>query len=222
VIPFYLGVTANFLQTFIIGKFFIDGIAFFILGLIVYAFLRYKYGEMNFENIQISGPYDVGCTTIQGTEGNFCLVHYPINKGLDLSEVKIKSMHTCEPGGPSQERLDAQCNNSKWSLKGRGLPAFMLRDLMYVEIPTPIDVPIADDFLPHFEQSAERKLVPMVFSHGLLSRSQMHSLFCREMASHGMIILVPDHNDGSCSYTINYNSEKPVFFDDSIEITNFD
>ena len=84
---------------------------------------------------------------------------------------------------------------------------------MFVQIPTPTEAYLDKDFLPESDKKPpKRKLVPMILSHGYMSRGMNYSMHCRELASHGMLVVAPDHLDGSCSYTINQKTEKPVFF----------
>jgi predicted dienelactone hydrolase len=45
-----------------------------------------------------------------------------------------------------------------------------------------------------------KRLVPIVFSHGLSSNRTMHSVVCRDLASQGFIVFAPDHMDLSSSY----------------------
>ena len=45
-----------------------------------------------------------------------------------------------------------------------------------------------------------KPLIPILFSHGLSSNRTMHSGICRELASHGYIVFVPDHMDTTSSY----------------------
>ena len=45
------------------------------------------------------------------------------------------------------------------------------------------------------------KIVPIIFSHGLVSYSGHYTGHCRELASHGYIVFAIDHLDGSSTYT---------------------
>jgi hypothetical protein len=51
-----------------------------------------------------------------------------------------------------------------------------------------------------------KKLVPMIFSHGLTGRALGNSVHYREFASHGMLVIAPDHMDGSSTITVNMNT----------------
>jgi predicted dienelactone hydrolase len=89
-----------------------------------------------------------------------------------------------------------------------------IKQEMFVHIPTPTDSYLDSDFVAENELAApKRRLVPIIVSHGFCSRGMGYSTLCRELASHGMLVIAPDHLDGSCSYTINQVTEKPVFFD---------
>ena len=48
-----------------------------------------------------------------------------------------------------------------------------------------------------------KKMVPVIFSHGLMANRYSYANVCREMASHGCIVYGLDHHDGSASYVSN-------------------
>jgi len=58
----------------------------------------------------------------------------------------------------------------------------------------------------------EMKLSPIIFSHGLCNYSAIYSQHNLELASHGYIVFVPNHNDGTCCYT-EKSDGTPVVFD---------
>ena len=49
----------------------------------------------------------------------------------------------------------------------------------------------------------EKKMTPVLFSHGLVMNRTNHSNQARELASNGCIVFSIDHTDGTCSYTAN-------------------
>ena len=64
---------------------------------------------------------------------------------------------------------------------------------------------VAIEAIPHkdFCGSDGAKLPVMVFSHGLASQAKGYTVFCKEMASYGMVVIALDFTDGSCGYTVN-------------------
>lgn len=53
-----------------------------------------------------------------------------------------------------------------------------------------------------------KKLIPVIYCHGLSSNRSMHSGTCRDLASHGYIVFVIDHEDGTSSYTVSEDGKK--------------
>lgn len=64
------------------------------------------------------------------------------------------------------------------------------------------------------------KLSPVIFSHGMLADSTSYSRHNLELASHGYIVFVPNHHDGSCAYT-EKSDGSPIKFDRSVSLSNF-
>ena len=85
-----------------------------------------------------------------------------------------------------------------------------------VKIPVCSDADLAPCFYPEKEgDEPTRKLVPLVFSHGMLMDGHMHSHLYRELASYGIMVVAPDHMDGSATYTENCITGEEVKFDRS-------
>lgn len=76
---------------------------------------------------------------------------------------------------------------------------------MFLRASASILVDVAVEAAPHpfFCGSEGEKLPVIVFSHGLASPAKGYSVFCKEMASYGIVVVAPDFNDGSCCYTVN-------------------
>lgn len=49
--------------------------------------------------------------------------------------------------------------------------------------------------------STEKAFIPVVFSHGLTSCRTTYSVFCSELASHGMVVAAVEHADSSACIT---------------------
>ena len=46
-----------------------------------------------------------------------------------------------------------------------------------------------------------KKLVPIIFSHGLAASNKTYTAHCRELAANGFLVIAFNAHDGSCSYT---------------------
>lgn len=69
-----------------------------------------------------------------------------------------------------------------------------------------------------------KKLIPVIFSHGLIVNRTNHSAICKELASHGCIVYALDHTDGSCSYVLDTTknpSEDKYYIEYNPKIHNF-
>jgi len=50
--------------------------------------------------------------------------------------------------------------------------------------------------------SACESLTPLVFSHGLVGTRSCYSTICVEIASHGFLVVAPEHSDGSAALNV--------------------
>lgn len=57
-----------------------------------------------------------------------------------------------------------------------------------------------------------KKLIPIVFSHGLGMTSSFYTALFKDYASYGYIVIALNHQDESCVVTYNSN-DKPIFYD---------
>ena len=53
------------------------------------------------------------------------------------------------------------------------------------------------------EKFKNKKIIPIIVSHGLTLSRNFYSTMCIELASHGYMVFAIDHHDGSCCYTEN-------------------
>ena len=44
-------------------------------------------------------------------------------------------------------------------------------------------------------------LRPIIFSHGWMGQPEAYIGFAKDLASHGFLVLMPRHQDGSCAHT---------------------
>lgn len=62
---------------------------------------------------------------------------------------------------------------------------------------------LAEDFA-----DGSKYLVPIIYCHGLTCSRTAHSVSCRDLASHGHIVISIDFFDGTASYAVNKNGEE--------------
>lgn len=60
---------------------------------------------------------------------------------------------------------------------------------------------LQDGKLAKVYDSGERKIVPLVFSHGLCGTRTTYSQSCKDLASHGYCVFTLSHFDGTASYS---------------------
>jgi predicted dienelactone hydrolase len=65
-----------------------------------------------------------------------------------------------------------------------------------------------DGNLAKVYETGERKIVPIVFLHGLCGTRTTYSQSCRDFASHGYMVLTLSHFDGTASYSRKKNGEE--------------
>jgi predicted dienelactone hydrolase len=64
--------------------------------------------------------------------------------------------------------------------------------------------------------------VPIILSHGLTGSRALYSTAGRELASHGYIVFILDHHDGSCAYTEDSTGTKTWWFDKDAPFFDYD
>ena len=97
----------------------------------------------------------------------------------------------------------------KWREGGKQtFPFWAFAAFRDITIDVTPDGPLANDFA-----TGKKKLVPIVFSHGLTANRSLYSTNARELSAHGFLVILLDHQDGTCSYTENKDGSKKVYFD---------
>ena len=59
--------------------------------------------------------------------------------------------------------------------------------------------------------SGEEAVRPLIFSHGLSSNSKGYTGLAKDLASHGYLVIMLNHQDGTCMYT-ETKEGKPMFY----------
>ena len=158
--------------------------------------MRVFYGPGNFDKVKIRGSYGVGYREfhVSGTE-TAVSVFYPIDSKFKNEKDSSKKLYFMKYG---DEQVAALIKAGAWfdDPKSRGgYPALAGTFLKHVEI----DVHQKKQIAPDFEG---KKLIPIIFSHGLTASRALYTAYCREFASNGYIVFALDHHDGSCHYTL--------------------
>jgi hypothetical protein len=118
IVPFYLAVAVNGSQLLIFEEVYLDFMIFYAAGGLYYGYLRWKYGEINFDATYTLGPYSVGCTTTTTPKGNFCVIYYPIDKERGFLTGIARHLSYHAPGGPNSERLNEMGKAYNWKKSG--------------------------------------------------------------------------------------------------------
>lgn len=62
----------------------------------------------------------------------------------------------------------------------------------------------------------------MVYCHGLCSNRTMHSGTAKDLASHGFIVFMLDHKDGTSSYVYDKDGSNPRMYNNSAIAYDFE
>ena len=150
-----------------------------------------------------TGPYKAGIKLLNLPEGNICYVYYPVDK-----ETKGISDEFPYRLSTDTEDLSERQAIISWISGGKYPPQFLMRPEFQTTIPVAVQAVIAKDF-----QDNKRPLVPLIFSHGMMSNSNINSLLLRELASYGILIVSISHHDGSNAGTRDHRTWNRVKFD---------
>jgi hypothetical protein len=169
-------------------------------------YLNSRYGVGDFSHVESRGQFAVGFKEIYVPgEENAVSVFYPMDKERRNNTLNKWWLHyrmyDAFLAGMSRSRKWRQ--NSKSSA-----PLQQMYSWRNVEFDAEPDGRLADVFY-----KGEKKLIPIVFSHGLTASRVLYQVTARELASHGYIIFLIDHHDGTCTYTENKRGDKKFYFD---------
>ena len=190
------------LQQIFMGRIACDCIYVHFPGFLMYYSNRLKYGACDFSKTQTTGIYNVGYSRFAAEKGNFCAIYYPIDKHIGHKSQKREDVYNNEPLIPS--RLTEIAKNLTWAKKDCYNHATFLLPPLNVSIPVFVDANLAPEFMARKETESHstegtevKSLVPVIFSHEILNRALDYTYFCRELASHGLLVVALDHLDGS-------------------------
>ena len=72
--------------------------------------------------------------------------------------------------------------------------------------------------LPSEFEKGEKKLIPLIFLHGLSMNRTTNSGTCKDFSSHGYIVFTIDHEDGTSSYTKSQDGSIEKYYNNSMEV----
>ena len=159
--------------------------------------LYYIWGGFNYDRHETSGPFDVGYREFTTKEySNDCSVFYPVDKGTIAPT--DKSVYYLQYGDTIDNMIDI-CLHENMNNKAQSphMVKYNLRCFGFATVPVKNQATLAKVF-----KDGTKKLQPMIFSHGLASQKMTQSALCRELASYGMFVIVMNHNDESCDFTL--------------------
>ena len=168
--------------------------------------LYYLYGEGDINKMKgkvETGPYKAGLKMLNLPEGNICYVYYPVDKDAKGEKDEIPYRLSID----NEDFCDRQ-DMLSWISGGRFPPQFCMRHEFQATIPVAFKAEIAKEF-----QSSKRQLVPLIFSHGMMSNSNINSVLLKELASYGILVVTISHHDGSNCGTRDHRTWNRVKFD---------
>ena len=166
--------------------------------------LRVFYGAGDLSRIEIRGPYKVGFKSYFVKKTSCAVsVFYPMDKSWPAPASEMKLFPYGMEGVTALTRADAYVKGMAFAWPARLFGLFATQ----IVLPVCSAGPLAEDFL-----DGKKKLVPIVFSHGLTASRALYTTHCRELAACGYIVFSLDHHDGSCHYTEDAE-ENPIIFD---------
>ncbi|PQE08301.1 Platelet-activating factor acetylhydrolase protein [Rutstroemia sp. NJR-2017a BVV2] len=159
-----------------------------------------------------TGPHKVGTIDVEIPVSELDPPSSRTAPGNDIPTIQYRIFYPCEPDAkgksvnwiprPQRDYISAY---SRFLGAGSTLAEFISyfpRLLHYVTIPVRKDAPLLQP------NTSNKRWPVMVFSHGLGGSRNAYSHLVGSIASHGMIVIAPEHRDGSTP--ISYIREPPA------------
>ena len=167
----------------------------YICGFGISGVLFQLYGPADFSNIATQGKYDVAMTEFHTRVGeNAVSVFYPADKRKEENATPFQKINWL-----NYEKDDKQIQGAKKAYEWFHQKEIRIQKFYQwrqLEIDVEKNGKVASDF-----RNGQKCLIPIVFSHGLEECRGTYSVMARELASHGYMVFLIDHHDGSCVYT---------------------
>ena len=149
-----------------------------------------------------TGPHTVGSCVQRDSSGLLVRVFYPIGACVDAPGSSWLPAPTSVYITAIGAFLNLPSTIAGWLLA----PGLTAVRGSWVEQAQPGALPAGDDQLP-----------VVCFSHGLGAFQNVYSMLCCELASRGMIVVVPEHADRSACATTYPDDDSPIFCERSSE-----
>lgn len=173
--------------------------------------LSHLFGEANFKNFKLNGPFQVGFKEFRTEKhDNMVSVFYPIDKLQYDKQIKEKNVKWLRNGDKTLMGLARAGGGNAYGSKGH-MPLGIIRFFKNIYM----DVVHNGDIASNLKQKA---LIPIIMSHGLSSNRTMHSGTCKDLASHGYVVFIMDHKDGTSSYWESSDGKINSYYDNSVTL----
>ncbi|KAI1182111.1 phospholipase A2 [Nemania serpens] len=154
---------------------------------------------------EFTGPYKVGTVDV---EVPVCELESPApapDNAADIETVQFRIFYPCDPSAtgkritwlpaPQRDYLSAYIKFLGVGAVLAEAASFLPRHLHYTTIPVIDNAPILQPTTPN------SRWPTMIFSHGLGGSRNAYSQIAGSLASHGVVVVCPEHRDGSAIAT---------------------
>ena len=164
------------------------------IALLINVYLTQILGAADFSKLRIDGPFKVGVKFLKTAIcKNEISVFYPVDNGTEYEKRMRK-------GGDAlwirnkQKRLKAlkQFADDSFNLS---MPEFLLKPFTLAKMNALQDGDLSCKF-----KTGKEAIRPIIFSHGWTGDSTQYTGLARDLASHGYLIILLNHQDGTCFY----------------------
>ena len=132
---------------------------------------------------------------------NELTVYYPVDNGTEYESRMKKGGNALWMKNPEKKIKAVQHST------GGKVPTFFCKPFVIPKMNALEDGSLAGRF-----SNGEEPIRPIIFSHGWTGANFQYSGFARDMASHGYLVILINHQDGTCFYTEKEDGT-PVFYE---------
>lgn len=172
-------------------------------------YYTFHMGPSNFSKVRIpSGKYRVGVRYLRSEKfGNEIAVFYPMDRTQDL-EHKLNCGRIRFAPWFRETKITFQGLKQQYGAKFgvKNIPDFLLKCYTLLDMPAILNGDISLRF-----GNGRDKIRPIVFSHGLTAHTVNYSLLMIDLASHGYLVIQPNHLDKSCLGTKTKDGQPVVY-----------